>query len=341
MVSGGADRLLVTFFVTGFNQQDTIAAALEGALAQTWRPLELIFSDDASSDGTFEIMRRTAEANRVRETEGLGVRAIQAERNGGIVGNVNRVMAEARGEFVIMAGGDDVSEPERAERLARAWLATGRRAHLVHSAARTIDAAGNVIGMRPGSRAVIGDPTALSVLRGRRTALGAAMGWSRALFETFGPIPAEALVEDVLITLRAAFLGPLVYLEEPLVRWRVGGVSWTGRESPRDAALYGTGLAFDRWRAAAMRCALADLTRVTVPDHAACVAEARRQADLLGLRVALADASRAGRAALVPRAAALAARHRTLAPLRRAGAYLFEDAYLRRRGRTATVEGTT
>jgi len=48
------DRPLVTFALVAYNQEQYIREAVEGAFAQTYEPLEIILSDDCSSDRTVE-----------------------------------------------------------------------------------------------------------------------------------------------------------------------------------------------------------------------------------------------------------------------------------------------
>ena len=52
---GSTERPLVSVLVLGFNQERFIRKAVEGAFAQTWKPLEIVLSDDCSTDRTFEI----------------------------------------------------------------------------------------------------------------------------------------------------------------------------------------------------------------------------------------------------------------------------------------------
>lgn len=319
------ERPLVTFFVTGFNQSDTIDAAMDGALAQTWRPLEVIFSDDASADDTLARMQAKAAAHQ-GSGDGLSVRVLQAGRNGGIAAHVNRVMAQARGELAVMAGGDDVSEPQRAARLVELWLASGRRAHLLHSDARVIDASGAPVLRRP-------PPDLLAARRPRdvlaleRNVLGAVMAWSREMFEIFGPLPAAAAAEDQPITYRGAFLGPIAYAPEPLVRWRTGGVSWAAPGLLQHP--FGPRLRFARWQAGGALCALADLAHAPLDpeEAAACRAIARAKAARFGLEATLGGASWPGRAALAPRAMALAARERRPWPLTLLAKHLLRGPY--------------
>ncbi|MEO5658257.1 MAG: glycosyltransferase, partial [Polaromonas sp.] len=46
---------LVTFVLFAYNQKKFIAEAVNGALSQTYSPLQIILSDDASTDGTYEV----------------------------------------------------------------------------------------------------------------------------------------------------------------------------------------------------------------------------------------------------------------------------------------------
>lgn len=45
-----ADKLLISFVLIAYNQERFIREAVEGAFSQTYSPLEIILSDDASSD---------------------------------------------------------------------------------------------------------------------------------------------------------------------------------------------------------------------------------------------------------------------------------------------------
>ena len=45
---------LVSFCVKSYNQKELLKEALQGAFAQTYRPLEIVISDDGSTDGSWE-----------------------------------------------------------------------------------------------------------------------------------------------------------------------------------------------------------------------------------------------------------------------------------------------
>ena len=49
-------RPLITFALFAYNQEKYIEEAVQGAFLQTYSPLEIILSDDGSTDRTFEII---------------------------------------------------------------------------------------------------------------------------------------------------------------------------------------------------------------------------------------------------------------------------------------------
>ena len=50
------DRPLLSLLLFAYNQEAYIRDALRGALAQTYSPLQILVSDDASTDGTAAIV---------------------------------------------------------------------------------------------------------------------------------------------------------------------------------------------------------------------------------------------------------------------------------------------
>ncbi|MCC4309521.1 glycosyltransferase [Alcanivorax marinus] len=112
-----SDRPLVTFALFAYNQEKYIREAIEGALSQTYEPLEIILSDDCSKDRTFEIMKEVASAydgpHRVRVRQG--------HENVGTLKHVLEVADIARGVYLVVAAGDDVSMPDRTSSLVQSF----------------------------------------------------------------------------------------------------------------------------------------------------------------------------------------------------------------------------
>ncbi|MDR5778951.1 glycosyltransferase [Caballeronia sp. LZ065] len=211
---------LASFLLITFNQQNTVADAIRGAVAQTWAPLEILISDDASSDATFA----AAEAC-VREYRGPHVvRLYRNEKNLGISAHLSALAARASGEMLFIAAGDDISRPERVERVMRVWLDSGRRYDLIATDLQDLDASGQTHDVLRVTD--LDDYRSFDAWSGKRPHLvGAAHAWARRLFDAFGPIAPGIYGEDQIMAFRAIMSRGAHTLHEPLVLYRRGGLS--------------------------------------------------------------------------------------------------------------------
>ncbi|ULR43415.1 glycosyltransferase family 2 protein [Rhizobium sp. K102] len=97
---------LITIGITSFNAERHIARAISSAIAQSWEPLEIVVVDDRSSDQTFELVEQIAK-------EHPQLRLFRQAHNSGVAAARNRIIAEARGDFLTFFDDDDVSDPVR------------------------------------------------------------------------------------------------------------------------------------------------------------------------------------------------------------------------------------
>lgn len=316
---------LVSLFVLAYRQEDHVRAAIEGAFAQTYAPLEIILSDDCSPDGTFAVMEEMAAAYD-------GPHRVVLNRNPvnlGLTAHVSRVMEIAQGAFVVQNAGDDISLPHRVARLAEIWRAGGGRIMAVHSRLDRLDERGAVHDYAP-RLPVMAAPAPIDVVRDGLHLIGASMGWAREIFERFGPLPAGTLVEDRPIAFRASILGEIAYVDEPLALYRLGGASDPSGAGERrgHSALYGYGLKRKRWKRSHLRAYLADMETLAPPDAEACRAVCRAEIERLDFEIGLAEQGYAGRLARLPQAVGLAIRLRQPGILRAEANYLLDRPYM-------------
>lgn len=100
---------LITLAMVTYNHEKYILEALKGAVAQTYSPLEIIVSDDASTDKTAEIINEFVGQYTGPHTWRININ----ETNLGVLGNCMRVAGLAQGELIVYSDGDDVSLPGR------------------------------------------------------------------------------------------------------------------------------------------------------------------------------------------------------------------------------------
>ena len=211
-----------SLLLLAYNQERFIEAAARSCLDQEGEPLEIVFSDDASSDASYEILRRVAAE--YRGPHRVVVR--RNETNLGITGHYNRLLDASCGKLLITAAGDDTSHRERAARLLAAWDATDRRADLIASHLVDVDAAGVEHGvLKVDDLAASGGVDGW--LRHRPFIIGAGHAFTRRMMKTFGPLDPAMHHEDQVMLFRALALGGAVTVDAPLVRYRRGGASAT------------------------------------------------------------------------------------------------------------------
>jgi glycosyltransferase involved in cell wall biosynthesis len=92
---------LVSIVVTCFNEEPFIAGAIDSAMQQTYRHVEVVVVDDGSTDGSADIVRSTAPNA-----------TLVSKPNGGLSSARNAGLRRASGEYVVFLDGDDRLKPE-------------------------------------------------------------------------------------------------------------------------------------------------------------------------------------------------------------------------------------
>ncbi len=209
----------ISLILLAYNQQATVRAAAESCLAQLGERLEIVFSDDASSDGTFAELQAAANAYR-------GPHQVRARRNPvnlGIGAHYNQLMVETSGALIVTAAGDDLSVPHRVQRLVRAWDASKQCADLIASHFTEMSPSGAL-----GTHVKTDDLARVTIdswTRKTPYTVGATHAFTRRIMRRFGPFINDIWYEDRIMVLRAITSGGALTVKAPLVHYRVGGTS--------------------------------------------------------------------------------------------------------------------
>jgi GT2 family glycosyltransferase len=99
---------LVSVLIPAYQSERYVGEAIESALLQTHRPIEVIVVDDGSSDGTLAVARRYEAAH-------PGTVRVIAQANGGACAARNHAFRESRGAYVKFLDADDALAPHALE----------------------------------------------------------------------------------------------------------------------------------------------------------------------------------------------------------------------------------
>jgi len=95
---------LVSVTVITYNSAKYVLETLESIRAQTYKNIELIISDDSSTDSTVDICRTWLNENKERFVESHLITSLV---NTGIPANKNRAISKCKGEWLKSIAGDD------------------------------------------------------------------------------------------------------------------------------------------------------------------------------------------------------------------------------------------
>jgi glycosyltransferase involved in cell wall biosynthesis len=214
--SRAGDTPIVTFVIYAHNEEKYIRAAIGGAFSQDYSPLEIVLSDDGSSDETFQIMQGMA-------AEYKGPHRVMLNRNAqklGIGSQITAAVEKSHGELILLANGDDVSIPERTRITVDTWLASGKKAQAIYTDLEEIDEDGNSRGKILPTE--VACKTLEEGIRSRFSGVRAAsLAVTRNVFTNFGPLADNLILEDNPLYMRAMLLGGCVHLPDPLVKYRI------------------------------------------------------------------------------------------------------------------------
>lgn len=102
------ERILVTVGIPVYNMSDSIVAAVNSCINQSYKNIEILIVDDGSTDDSIEKLRNEIKDNRIR----IHLR----EKNGGVSQAMRTIVDEAKGEYLCFLDADDTMMSDRVEK---------------------------------------------------------------------------------------------------------------------------------------------------------------------------------------------------------------------------------
>jgi glycosyltransferase involved in cell wall biosynthesis len=202
----------VSVCLTSFNRGRHISKTLDSLLAQDFEDFELLIQDDCSTDDTADVCREY-------ERRDSRVHFARNHINLGMPGNLNAVLARARGEFVANLHDGDIFQPG----LLRKWRQALRdtKAAFAFCALEFLDGHGlsDHIEFYPFESTIErGVLVAYMLERFGSPVWGTVMA-RRACYEKHGYFdPRYSWISDVEMWMRLNLHYPVAYVGEPLIR---------------------------------------------------------------------------------------------------------------------------
>jgi glycosyltransferase involved in cell wall biosynthesis len=219
---------LVSVVVPSFNHAGLVNESLRSVAAQTHGSLELVVVDDASGDGTDDVVEQLF-ADPIFAARFRGRLVLERHpANRGAHEALNRGLALARGEWIAILNSDDRYDPDRITTLLLAL--TSRRASLAFSAVRFIDGAGRDVtaadpfaaGLARSQRAIHAFPSVGFALLKENVAISTGnLLFSRELLARAGGFRPLRYCHDWDFELRCLLHAEPIFVDAPLYDYRL------------------------------------------------------------------------------------------------------------------------
>ena len=213
---------LVSICIGAYNRKSYIRECVDSALAQTWPHKEVVVVDDASTDGTREIL----------QSYGASIRLILRDSNSGICPITrNQAVAAATGEYVAFLDSDDVWYPEKLAKQ-MAFMAAHPDVPMCHTLCDVIDERSRPVGVRHGAGAVPATGWIFEQLLDHCWITISTVLMRRSLYAECGPfseiLPYGRSGEDWEFFLKAARRHEIGFVPDVLARYRKAGEGISG-----------------------------------------------------------------------------------------------------------------
>lgn len=220
---------LVSVVIPTYNRQAIIAAAVQSALDQTYRNIEVIVVDDGSTDNTAQVLDQFGGRIRLVRQENAGPSAAR-----------NRGVSVARGDILAFLDSDDTWAPTKLARQVHLLQRLGPQIPCClcnvsfGSAGGAAGTSFAVAGLRPELEEGVWE-NVTEVLLSRFVLFNQALVVRQSALLKAGLFrPDLRLLEDYDLALRLSLLGPWAFIAEPLVNYGTGQANSLTGSSSRD-----------------------------------------------------------------------------------------------------------
>jgi glycosyltransferase involved in cell wall biosynthesis len=219
--------MIISVALCTYNGSVFVEEQLRSILAQTLPAQEIVVSDDASTDGTTDVVAGVfADWQAAHPQAVVSLRLLRNPAPLGVTANFEQAIAACSGDLIALSDQDDVWPAERLRILAGEF-ASRPGLQLVHTDARLVDEAGRptgltllaTLGVSTADKTAVHEGKAFDILLRRNIVTGATTMLRSELGDRARPFPA-AWVHDEWLAMVAAATGEVDLLQRPLLDYR-------------------------------------------------------------------------------------------------------------------------
>lgn len=208
---------LVSILIPTYNRADFLGYALDSALNQTYKNIEVIVHDDASTDDTPNLLKKYSDPR---------LRIIRTKTNHGMLGGWNYIQHKAKGKYIKFLASDDLIAPTCVSELVQAAEAHPDAA-IITCQRKFIDEKGRVMkkmGFASKNTQINGKDHAHWILTTLRENLigepSAVLYPTKLIKKALDYDPTFSQFADFEYWIRLLAFGDLFYLHQPLCSFR-------------------------------------------------------------------------------------------------------------------------
>jgi len=211
-------KMTASLILLTYNQEQYVYDALVSVLNQDYEELEIVISDDCSTDATWEVVTKTIQSY----TGNKKIILNKNFENLGIIGNLNEAFKCSTGALIFTAAGDDISLHNRCSECVKFYLDQKRSCDLIGTDVYDMLEDGSILDIKKIDK--LEEWNIDKWFNKRPIFYGASHMMTRSLLLA-NPLNPKLSGEDQCLVFRALLMSGAVRLDKPLVLHRRGGIS--------------------------------------------------------------------------------------------------------------------
>ncbi len=219
---------LVTVLLPVYNGKKYVRQMLDSIYLQDYRPIELIITDDASTDNTFVVIKKWLSMLDI--SDNISFKLVRNRKNKGLSGNVSEAAKYVHGQYLFLADQDDMWRYDKISRQVE-YLEQNKDCVMCICDRSIMNANGKIVcsSVFRYMQADLGKWDYKKVMNSTVLYAANCMSLRTENLTDIFPIPEKIYSHDTFITIMAVHFGKIGFLRNSLTQYRIHGKNLSGQ----------------------------------------------------------------------------------------------------------------